>query len=107
MIATPASVFAVDPPVTVSVVSLKFEPNNAEIRAPAGVVSSEIDVNVAVSVLATGASFNDVTVWLSTTLAELYGVVKPVAATLIVAAVLTVVEESMSVTVKVGADPFQ
>ena len=107
MIATPANEFAVDPLVTVSVVSLKLELNRFVIVSPAGVASSEIDANVAVSGLATGASFNDVTVWLSTTLAELYGVVKPVAATLIVAAVLTVVEESMSVTVKVGADPFQ
>ncbi len=60
-IATPASVLAVDPPVTVSTVSEKLPENRSLTRAPEGSVTSS---SVAVKELepdATGASLTAVT----------------------------------------------
>ena len=62
MIATPARVLAVDPPDTVSVVSLKFPPNRLlTVEAVGLAVSSRSAASVAVPA-ATGASFTAVTV---------------------------------------------
>ena len=50
MIATPASVFALEPLVTVSVVSLKLDPNRFDTVSPDGLaVSSLTAVSVVVS----------------------------------------------------------
>ena len=54
-----------------------------------------------------GTSFTAVTLWLSPTLATLYALVPPAALTSSVAPVLTVTEESISLTVRIGAAPFQ
>ena len=109
MIAMPASVFALDPPVTVSVASLKFAENRVLTvltdTEPVA-VSSASAASVALP-LATGASFTAVTLWLTTTPVELYGVVPPELIKLAVAPVVTVVLESMSLVVSVGAAPFQ
>ena len=61
VIAIPASVFADEPPATVSRVSSNRGVNRLDTVWPAGVVSSLIDGNVAVPV-ATGASFTGSTV---------------------------------------------
>ena len=55
----------------------------------------------------TGASLTAVTLWLSTTLSALYAVVPPAELTSSVAPAVTVADESISVTVKEGAAPFQ
>ena len=61
----PARLFALDPPVTVSVVSLKFALNNVDtvltVTEPVA-VSSASAARVALPV-ATGASFTEVTLW--------------------------------------------
>jgi hypothetical protein len=71
VIATPARVLAEDPPVTVSVVSLKFPPNKSLTVEVVGLATSSASVASVALPLATGASFTAVTLWLSTTLAEL------------------------------------
>ena len=109
MIAMPASEFADDPPDTVSVVSLKFALNRLltvlTVTAPVA-VSSASAAKVALP-LATGASFTEVTLWLNVTAAALYAVVPPLVETSTVAAVVTVVLESMSSAVIVGAGPLK
>ena len=54
-----------------------------------------------------GTSFTALTLWLSTTLVWLYAVVPPVLLTFTVPPLVTVAELSISVTVSVGALPFQ
>ena len=66
VMATPAKVLAVLPPVTASAVSLKLPPNRADTEAPEGAaVSSLTAAKLAFSVVATGASFWGVTVTLT------------------------------------------
>ena len=109
MIATPARLCADDPPDTVSAVSLKFALNSVDtvltVTEPEA-VSSAFETSVALP-LATGASLTADTLWLNVTVAVLYGVVPPLVATFTVAAVVTVVLESISSAVIVGAAPFQ
>ena len=108
MIATPASVLAEEPPDTASLASLKLValPNRVETEVAVGLASSRSVPSVAL-LLATGASFTAVTLWLSTTLAELKAVVPPGLLTFTEAPLVTLVEESISLTVSVGAAPFQ
>ena len=78
-IATPASVFALDPPVTASVLSLKLLVNKELTVAPEIEPLRESSVtaaNVALPV-ATGASFTGVTVRLMVSVATEYDVVPP------------------------------
>ena len=109
MIAMPARLFALDPPDTVSVVSLKFALNKVDtvltVTEPVA-VSSVSAAKVALP-LATGASFTAVILWLNTTVPELNAVVPPLVATFTVAAVVTVVLESISSAVIVGAGPLK
>ena len=109
MIATPASEFALEPPDTVSAVSLKFALNSVDtvltVTEPVA-VSSAFEASVALP-LATGASFTEVTLWESTTVAVLNAVVPPLVATFSVAAVVTVVLESISSAVIAGAGPLK
>ena len=109
MIAMPARLFALDPPDTVSVVSLKFAENSVDtvltVTEPEA-VSSASAAKVALPV-AIGASFTEVTLWLNVTVAALYAVVPPLVATFTVAAVVTVVLESISSAVIVGAGPLK
>ena len=109
MIAMPARLFALDPPDTVSVVSLKFAENRlltVLTVTEAVAVSSASAARVALPV-AIGASFTEVTLWLNVTVAALYAVVPPLVAAFTVAAVVTVALESMSSAVIVGAGPLK
>ena len=109
MIAIPASEFALDPPDTASVVSLKFALNKVDtvltVTEPVA-VSSVSAAKVALPV-AVGASLTAVTLWLNVTVPVLNAVVPPLVATFTVAAVVTVVLESMSSAVIVGAGPLK
>ena len=109
MIAMPARLFALDPPATVSVVSLKFAENRVltvlTVTEPVA-VSSASAARVALPV-AIGASFTEVTLWESVTAAVLKAVVPPLVETSTVAAVVTVALESMSSAVIVGAGPLK
>ena len=109
MIAMPARLCALDPPDTVSAVSAKFALNKVDtvltVTEPEA-VSSASDASVALPV-AIGASFTAVTLCESTTVPVLNAVVPPLVATFTVAAVVTVVLESISSAVIVGAAPFQ
>ena len=109
MIATPASVFALEPPATASVASLKFEVKRLEtvavVTEPA-LVSSRSALSVALPD-ATGASFTAVTLWPRATVAELNAVVPPLVDTSTVAALVTVVLESINLTVRLGAGPLK
>ena len=109
MIAMPARLFALEPPDTVSVVSLKFAENRLltvlTVTEPVA-VSSASAARVALPV-ATGASFTEVTLWLNVTAPALNAVVPPLVATFTVAAVVTVVLESISSAVIVGAGPLK
>ena len=107
MIATPAKVFADEPPLTPSVASEKVEPNNAETVDPEGdAVSSTTAVNVAAPE-ATGASFTAVTELDSTTVPDEYPDVPPLLDTFTVAASVTATELSISRVVRLGGVPFQ
>ena len=109
MIAMPARLFALDPPDTVSVVSLKFAENSVltvlTVTEPKA-VSSASAAKVALP-LATGASFTEVTLCESVTVPELNAVVPPLVATFTVAAVVTVALESISSAVIVGVGPLK
>ena len=109
MIAMPARLFALDPPDTVSAVSAKFALNKVDtvltVTEPVA-VSSVSAAKVALPV-AVGASLTAVTLWLNVTVPVLNAVVPPLVATFTVAAVVTVVLESMSSAVIVGAGPLK
>ena len=109
MIAMPARLFALEPPDTVSVVSLKFALNRLltvlTVTDPEA-VSSASEARVALPV-AIGASFTAVTLWESTTVPALNAVVPPLVDTSTVAAVVTVAVESINSAVIVGAGPLK
>ena len=109
MIAIPARLLALDPPDTVSAVSLKFALNRVltvlTVTEPVA-VSSASDARVALPV-AIGASFTAVTLWESVTVPVLKAVVPPLVATFTVAAVVTAALESISSAVIVGAAPLK
>ena len=109
MIAMPARLFALDPPDTVSAVSAKFALNKVDtvLTVTEPVAVSSVSVAKVALPLATGASFTAVILWLNTTVPELNAVVPPLVATFTVAAVVTVVLESMSSAVIVGAGPLK
>ena len=105
--AIPANVFALLPPLTVSVLSLKDALNRL-------VTITEVDEaessSAAVTVAdpdATGASFSAVTLWLNTTVALLYAVEPPRVETSNVAFVVTVVGLSIRIAVSDGAAPLK
>ena len=110
--ATPASVLALDPPVppTLSVLSLKLLENNVLTVAPEIeplTESSLIDVKVALPV-ATGASFNGVTVRLMVSELMENEVVPPVPGMAAVPPLLPVMMPSQALTVRaIGKVPFQ
>ena len=107
MIAMPARLFALDPPATVSAVSLKFALKRVDTVLAVGVAtSSASELSVALP-LAIGASFTEVTLWESVTVAALNAVVPPLVATFTVAAVVTAVLESINSAVIVGAGPLK
>ena len=109
MIAMPARLWAEDPPDTVSAVSLKLALNKVDtvltVSEPVA-VSSPSEAKVALPD-AIGASFTAVTLWESVTVPVLNAVVPPLVATFTVAAVVTVVLESISSAVIVGAGPLK
>ena len=100
--------FALEPSVTVSVVSLKFDPNSVDTVEAVGLTASSRSVVSVALPLDTGASFTALTLWLSTTLDALYAVAPPFTDTLTpVAPSVTVALESISLARSVGALPFQ
>ena len=109
MIAIPASEFALEPPVTESVASLKFALNRLltvlTVNEPAA-VSSLSAAKVALP-LATGASFTAVTLWERVTAPVLNAVVPPLVATFTVAPLVTAVLESINSALIVGAGPLK
>ena len=109
MIAMPARLFALDPPDTVSAVSAKLALNKVDtvltVTEPVA-VSSVSAAKVALPV-AVGASLTAVTLWLNVTVPVLNAVVPPLVATFTVAAVVTVVLESINSAVIVGAGPLK
>ena len=107
MIAMPASEFADDPPDTVSAVSLKFALNSVDTVLAVGVATSSASGESVALPLAIGASFTEVTLWESVTVAVLNAVVPPLVLTSSVAAVVTVALESINSAVIVGAGPLK
>ena len=106
MIAMPARLFADDPPNTASAVSLKFALNSVDTVLVPGLPSSRSAASVVLPT-ATGASFTAVTLWFNVTVPELNAVVPPLVAAFTVAPVVTVVLESMSSALSVGAGPLK
>ena len=107
MIAMPARLLALEPPVTVSVVSLKLALNRLLTVLAVGVAASSISAARVALPVATGASFTAVTLWESVTVPVLNAVVPPLVLTSTVAAVVTVAVESMSSAVIVGTGPLK
>ena len=107
MIAMPASVFALLPPVTASALSPKLPPNRLDTVEPTDERSSSRIADSVADPDATGASFTAVTLWPSTTVPLLYAVVPPRVETSTVAFVVTVVGLSISTAVRLGADPLK
>ena len=107
VIAIPARLLALDPPDTVSAVSLKLALKRVETVLAVGVATSSASALSVALPEAIGASFTEVTLWLSVTVAALNAVVPPLVATFTVAAVVTAVLESISSAVIVGAGPLK
>ena len=107
VMAIPAKVLALLPPLTVSALSLKLALNRPLTSVLVGVPGSSRSAAKVELPEATGASFTAVTLWLSVTVALLYPVVVPRVDTFTVLPVVTVALLSISTTVRSGAEPLK
>ena len=106
--ATPARVFALEPPVTLSVESLKFRLKRTATLDPDGFVASSRIAGSAADPVATGASLTAVIEWERTTVASEYCDEPPVVPRFTPVAKLTEpLLVSISATLSVGAGPLK